>query len=73
MADILSKQYANVFSEPISPDTQTFNAQVIEIPDMIVTENDIQKAIDELSPSGPAAEDGDNSSIAFFMSFYLTW
>ena len=27
MADILSKQYAKVFSEPISPDAQDFNAE----------------------------------------------
>ena len=27
MADILSKQYAQVFSEPISPDAQDFNAE----------------------------------------------
>ena len=27
MADILSKQYAKVFREPISPDAQDFNAE----------------------------------------------
>ena len=58
MADILSKQYAKVFSEPISPDAQTFNTQSIEIPDMVVTGNDIKKAIDELSPSSAAGPDG---------------
>ena len=58
MADILSKQYAKVFSEPISPDAQDFNAEVNEIPEMIVTENDIMKAINELSPSSAAGPDG---------------
>ena len=58
MADILSKQYAQVFSEPISPDAQDFNAEANEITETIVTENDIMKAINELSPSSAAGPDG---------------
>ena len=58
MADILSKQYAEVFSEPTSPDAQAFNTQTNEIPDMVVTETDIVKAINELSPSSAAGPDG---------------
>ena len=56
--DILSKQYAKVFSEPISPDAQDFNAEANEITEMIVTESDIMKAINELSPSSAAGPDG---------------
>eukprot|EP00111_Clytia_hemisphaerica_P005295 TCONS_00015300-protein len=58
MADILSNQYAKVFSEPISPDDQAFNTQTTEISEMVVTENGIMKAIDELSPSLAAGPDG---------------
>ena len=58
MADILSKQYAKVFSEPISPDDRAFDTLEIEIPEMVVSEDDIKKAIDELSPSSAAGPDG---------------
>ena len=58
MADILSKQYAKVFSEPMSPDAQAFNAQTNGIPDMVVTETNIVKAINKLSPSSAAGPDG---------------
>ena len=44
--------------EMIIPDAQTVNAQATEIPDMVVTENDIKKTIDELSQSSAAGPDG---------------
>ena len=58
MADIPSKQYVKVFSEPISLDDQAFNIPAIKISEMVVTENDIKKVIDELSPSSAAGPEG---------------
>ncbi|MEM6738267.1 MAG: reverse transcriptase family protein, partial [Bacteroidota bacterium] len=58
MADILSKQYSKVFSQPMSPDAQTFDPGETKISEMVVTEEDIIKAINELSPSSAAGPDG---------------
>ena len=60
MSEILSQQYASVFSkptdEPINSDQN--NKEIPEIPSLKLTEKDFITAIDELSHSAAAGPDG---------------
>ena len=60
MAEILSKQYVKVFSKPREyTDTNSIEIDGIDdISDVSFTENELVKAIDELSPSAAAGPDG---------------
>ena len=60
MAEILSQQYVNVFSKPSEDQEANNNANTNSksIPPLQISEENITKAIDELSPTSAAGPDG---------------